>query len=121
MRYKYFSALFSTAAFAGALALSAAPQADDRNYTEQTNVVQTKTTMSDGHLERKIHKAISRDVTMSNRALDVRIISRNGQVILKGSVPTNMEKEKIVAKAEELAGSGNVVDQIKVKHKNYLG
>ena len=121
MRYKYFSTLFSTAILAGSLTLSAAPQADESNYTEQTKVVRTTSGMSDGHIERKIHKAISRDVTMSNRALDVRIISREGKVTLKGSVPTSMEKEKMIQMAEEVVGTGNVIDQVKVKHKNNLG
>src|SRR5690242_12726207 len=104
MRYKYFPGLlFTTAALAGALTLSAAPQAEDPNnyqdpelqYTTQqttTTTVQTGTAagMSDHRIARKIHKAISRDVTMSNRALDVRVICKNGAVTLKGSVPTSM-------------------------------
>ena len=117
------------------MALSAAPQADDPIYQDPEaetysgqpttmvydTVVQTRPTMSDHRIERKIHKAISRDVTMSNRALDVRVISKNGRVTLKGSVPTTMEKEKMLAKAEELVGSGNVIDQVKVKHPHNLG
>lgn len=143
MRYKYFlPKIISTAALAGALTLTAAPQDENINidpesqsYSESTTVVQTapavtSTTvvqtspaagMSDGTIARKIHKAISRDVTMSNRALDVRIICKNGVVTLKGSVPTTMEKKRIEAKAAEMVGSANVTDNIKVKHKNYLG
>ena len=133
MRYKYFPQLFTAAALAGALTLSAAPQADDRSYqdpelessaVQQTTAVQTitsRSTMSGHRMRREIHTAISRDVTMSNRALNVRIICRDSQVILKGSVPTTMEKGKIEAKAVELAGSGNVIDQIKVTHPNDLG
>lgn len=58
---------------------------------------------------------------MSNRAREVRVICHEGKVTLKGSVPTTMEKEKIEARALEVAGSGNVVDQIQVKHHNYIG
>jgi osmotically-inducible protein OsmY len=122
MRYKYFPKLFTTAALAGALTLSAAPQAG--NYPDpetQTTVVQTNTTMSDHHIRHEIRKAIFHDATMSNRAREVRVFCKDGEVTLKGSVPTTMEKEKIEAKAVELAGSGNVVDQIKVKHHNYIG
>ena len=77
--------------------------------------------MSDHHIRHEIRKAIFHDVTMSNRAREVRVYCQNGEVTLKGSVPTTMEKEKIAAKAVELAGSGNVIDQIKVKHHNYIG
>jgi osmotically-inducible protein OsmY len=130
MRYKILTQIFTTVALAGALTLSAAPQADNpdnpnqqvtTNTDQSTAVVQPSAPMSDRRIERKIHKAISRDVTMSNRALNVRIIARNGQVTLKGSVPTNMEKQKIEDKAADLVGSANVVDRIKVKHRNYLG
>jgi osmotically-inducible protein OsmY len=130
MRHNILTQLFSTVALAGALTLSAAPQADNPDNPNQqvtTNTVQTTTAvqstapMSDRRIERKIHKAISRDVTMSNRALLVRIIARNGQVTLKGSVPTTMEKQKIEDKAADLVGSANVVDRIKVKHPNYIG
>jgi osmotically-inducible protein OsmY len=58
---------------------------------------------------------------MSNRARAVRIICRNGEVTLKGSVPTTMEKQKIEEDAATVAGSANVVDQIQVKHRNYIG
>ena len=132
MRYKYFSALFSTAALAGGLTLSAAPQADDPeyqdpevSYTQQTTTTTvqtpTRTDLSDHQIRRRMHKAIFHDVTMSNRARDVRVIARDGHVTLKGSVPTTMEKDKIDAKANELVGSGNVTDLIKVKHHNYIG
>src|SRR5262245_32665860 len=142
MRYKHFAQIFSTAALAGALTLSAAPQVDNPEYQDeeqtyttqqtsnttqsttvdqQTTAVETKAAMSNGRIERKIQKAISRDVTMSNRALDIRIIAKDGVVTLKGSVPTTMEKSKIVEKASELVGSTNVVDNLKVKHPNYLG
>src|SRR5438045_1129683 len=111
MRYKYFSGLFTTAALAGALTLSAAPQADNPSYQDPESemytesytgqqpavmqdqtMTETRTTMSDHHLARKIHKAIARDVTMSNRALDVRIKCKNGECVLKGSVPNQTEK-----------------------------
>ncbi len=133
MRYKYFTQFLSTAALAGALTLTAAPQAATSNSqdpqmahpgVQQSTMVAPEPAgsgMSDHHIVRKIHKAIDRDVTMSNRALDVKILCRNGQVTLKGSVPTTMEKEKIEQKAAAVAGSGNVINDIKVKHHRYVG
>jgi osmotically-inducible protein OsmY len=133
MRYQYFTQFFTTAALAGAMTLLAAPQADTSNYqdpensdpaVQQSTMVANETAqpgISDRHMQRKIEKAMHRDVTLSNRALDVRVICRNGQVTLKGSVPTTMEKDKIEAKAMAVAGSGNVIDQIRVKHPHNLG
>ena len=129
MRYKCFLQLFTTAAVAGALTLLAAPQTDysnsqnqavTTNSNQQTEVASPQP-MSDWHMWRKIHKMIARDPVMSRRAEDVRIVCRNGQVTLKGSVPTTMEKDKIENDAVAVAGTGNVIDQIKVKHPNRLG
>src|SRR5690348_18515426 len=105
MRYKYFAGLFTTAALAGALSLSAAPQAETPNYqdpeadnanqqTTVTTVTETQPALSDHRIRREMHKLIFSDATMSQRARNVRVISRDGHVTLKGSVPTTMEKEK---------------------------
>jgi hypothetical protein len=43
------------------------------------------------------------------------IISQNGTVTLKGPVHNQEERNAIVAKAEEIAGSGKVTDNLSVK------
>jgi osmotically-inducible protein OsmY len=120
MRYKYFAGLFTTAALAGALTLSAAPQAENPNY-QQTTVTETKPALSDHRIRREIRKEIFNDPTMSQRARAVKVMCMNGQVTLQGTVRTSMEKEKIEDKAVQLAGSANVNDQIRVKAHHHVG
>ena len=48
-------------------------------------------------------------------AKNIKIITRNGKVMLRGPVKTQQEKDAIAAKASEIAGKGNVEDQLEVK------
>ena len=58
------------------------------------------------------------DKSLSTYAHNVKIISQNGRVTLKGPVRSEEEKKAIKSKAVEVAGnSGNVDDQLTVKPK----
>ncbi len=50
-------------------------------------------------------------------AHNVKVISRNGTVTLKGKVTSDQEKKAIEDKATELAGPGNVTDELTVGSK----
>ena len=63
----------------------------------------------------KIRKAIVADKSLSTYGHNVKVISEHGKVTLKGPVHTEEERRNIEAKATEVAGSGNVVNQISVK------
>jgi len=58
------------------------------------------------------------DKNLSTYAHNVKIITRDGTVTLKGPVRTNDEKSAIEAKAVEIAGAANVKSEITVKSKN---
>jgi hyperosmotically inducible periplasmic protein len=45
----------------------------------------------------------------------VKVIVRNGKVILKGPVQSEDEKQKIVGKAADLAGADNITNRLTVK------
>ena len=45
---------------------------------------------------------------------NIKIIAQNGTVTLKGPVHSDQEKQAVVAKATEIAGAGNVKDEISV-------
>jgi osmotically-inducible protein OsmY len=64
---------------------------------------------------RKIRRAILNDKSLSTYAHNIKIISQHGKVTLKGPVHTEDEKKSIEAKATEIAGDGNVTNQIIVK------
>jgi osmotically-inducible protein OsmY len=54
----------------------------------------------------------------SQLAQNIKIITREGDVTLRGPVDTAGEKDAIVAVARSLAGPSNVVDQLEVKTNN---
>jgi osmotically-inducible protein OsmY len=62
-----------------------------------------------------IRKAIMADQSMSTYAKNVKVISENGKITLKGPVRTDEERKNVEAKAVEIAGAGNVVNKITVK------
>jgi hyperosmotically inducible protein len=87
----------------------------DRNAGEPT-ADQQKGNKADRDLTRKIRQSIMADKSLSTYAHNVKIISQNGTVTLKGPVKSDDEKRTIVAKAVEVAGSADkVTDQISVK------
>jgi hyperosmotically inducible periplasmic protein len=76
---------------------------------------QGKNNQSDRETMRKIRRAVVADKSLSTYAHNVKIVSQGGKVTLKGPVHTEDEKKTIEAKASEIAGAGNVINQITVK------
>jgi hyperosmotically inducible protein len=87
----------------------------DRNAGEAT-ADQQKTDATDQEMTRNIRRSIMADKSLSTYAHNIKIISQNGTVTLKGPVKSNEEKETVMAKAVAVAGSADkVTDQISVK------
>jgi osmotically-inducible protein OsmY len=61
-----------------------------------------------------IRKAVVGDHSLSTNAHNVKIITRNGAVTLRGRVKSEEEKRSIVAKAEQVAGQGKVTDELQI-------
>jgi len=71
---------------------------------------------ADRALTAKIRKAVIADKNLSSYAHNVKIISQNGTVTLKGPVHSDDEVKSIMAMATEGAGSPDkVVNQMSVK------
>jgi osmotically-inducible protein OsmY len=62
-----------------------------------------------------IRKAVMADDALSSNAKNVKIITSNGVVTLRGPVQTIAEKQRVEAKAVAAAGSNRVDDQIDVQ------
>jgi hyperosmotically inducible protein len=75
---------------------------------------QQKMNPADRDLTKKIRMALHNDKSLSTYAHNVKIISQDGKVTLKGPVRTDDEKASIEAKATEIAGQGNVTNQLTV-------
>jgi hyperosmotically inducible periplasmic protein len=88
----------------------------DRDKTELT-ADQQKMNMPDTDLTRKIRRAIMDDKSLGTYAHNVKIISRNGMVTLKGPVRTEDERAAIEAKAVEIAGKEHVTNQLTIAPK----
>jgi hyperosmotically inducible periplasmic protein len=63
----------------------------------------------------KIRKAVMDDKSLSTYARNVKVISENGKVTLKGPVRSEEERVNIAAKAAQIAGEQNVINQLSVK------
>ena len=71
---------------------------------------------ADREVTQKIRKALVIDASgYSVTAKNIKIITVNGKVTLRGPVKTDAEKTGIVTIAKSVAGEGNVEDQLEVK------
>jgi osmotically-inducible protein OsmY len=69
---------------------------------------------ADLNLTQEIRKAIMADESLSTNAKNVKIITANGIVTLRGPVNTPQEKATIEAKAQRIAGANNVDSQLEI-------
>jgi hyperosmotically inducible periplasmic protein len=89
----------------------------DQNPNEAT-ADQQKNNRSDQDITQQIRRAIMKDKSLSTYAHNVKIITQDGQVTLKGPVRSEDEKKAIEAKATEIAGENRVTDELDVKAKD---
>jgi hyperosmotically inducible protein len=92
------------------------PPDNTKQNKDQTNPTadQQKMNPADRALTQKIRKAIHEDTTLSTYAHNIKIISQDGKVTLRGPVRSEDEKANIEAKAVAVAGQGNVTDQLEI-------
>ena len=69
---------------------------------------------ADRKLTQRVRQAIMDDQALSMVAQNVKVISINGKVTLRGPVKTESEKLTIANKARRIAGLENVDDQLEV-------
>lgn len=92
------------------------PPDNTKQNKDQTNPTadQQKMNPADRAITQKIRKAIHEDSTLSTYAHNIKIITQDGQVKLRGPVRSEEEKTNIEAKAVAVAGEGNVTDQLEI-------
>jgi len=84
--------------------------------TSQATADQQKENSSDRELTKNIRRSIVADKSLSSYAHNIKIVSQNGIVTLKGPVKSEDEKSSVIAKAVAVVGSADkVTDQISVK------
>jgi osmotically-inducible protein OsmY len=70
---------------------------------------------TDLDITKRIRQAVVGDHSLSFTAKNVKIITRDGKVTLRGPVNTQDERNNIQAAAEKVAGAANVDNQLEVK------
>jgi osmotically-inducible protein OsmY len=70
---------------------------------------------SDRMTTRKIRRALMEDKSLSTYAHNVKIITVNGAVTLKGPVKSDEEKAKVAADAANVVSSDAITNQLTVK------
>jgi hyperosmotically inducible protein len=73
-----------------------------------------KLNKADRELTQQIRKSIVSDKSLSTQAHNVKILTRDGTVTLKGQVKTDEEKKALEDKAASVAGAGKVTSELTV-------
>jgi osmotically-inducible protein OsmY len=91
-----------------------ATNARDRSGQTKTSGDQSNSS-ADLKVTQAIRRALMKDGELSTSAKNIKVITANGQVTLRGPVKTAQEKAKIAQIARSAAGGAQIVDQLDVK------
>jgi osmotically-inducible protein OsmY len=81
---------------------------------DRTTADQQKMNQADREITRQIRDSVVKDKSLSTYAHNVKIITQNGEVTLKGPVRTDQEKSAVEEKAAAVVGKEHVTNQIEV-------
>jgi osmotically-inducible protein OsmY len=113
------SAAFATDT-AGSTQTTSAPAPDNSAANAKANsetgitAQEASNAESDVKLTAKIRQALVKDKKLSTYAHNVKIITENGQVVLKGPVKSEAEKQDVESKAGRIAGADRVRSELEV-------
>lgn len=121
-------ATFGATLFLGASLLAAVPQsqqpAPDNTKNNQGDANkdamtadQQKMNPADRNTTKQIRKSIMQDQSLSTYGHNIKIITRDGKVTLKGPVRSEEDKASIEAKAVAVAGADNVTNKLEIAPK----
>jgi hyperosmotically inducible periplasmic protein len=114
---KVFVMVTSLVFCANVLASARAPQESQQTQPDNTKknrdqapptADQQKQNDSDRTITQKIRKSIMADKSLSTDAHNIKIVSQDGKVTLRGPVRSEDERNTVQAKASEVAGENNV-------------
>jgi osmotically-inducible protein OsmY len=97
------------------------PAADNTKKNERDRSAETKTSgdqsnsPEDVKITATIRRAIVKDHSLSATATNVKIITADGTVTLRGPVQNEAEKTKIAELAQSAAGNAKIDNQLEVK------
>ncbi len=115
--------------FCASLMAAPIPRFQDNQQTPADNTKQNKDQTSptadqqkmnpaDRSITQQIRKAIHQDKSLSTYAHNIKIITQDGKVTLRGPVRSEEEKSNLQAKAVAVAGEDNVTNQLEIAPSN---
>ena len=112
-------ALLTLGGYVGAAYPQTAPDNTGRNVRDRSGATMTPGDQSETEADRTvtqhIRRAVVADDSLSTMAKNVKIITTDGVVTLRGPVQSPHEKATIEAKARQFAGINQVDNQLEVK------
>ncbi|MGA9584026.1 MAG: BON domain-containing protein [Terracidiphilus sp.] len=90
------------------------PDNSAQNKNQNQTAQDQSSAASDRELTAKVRKAIIADKELSTYAHNIKIITQNGTVTLKGPVKSDDEKQKIESDAAGVVSRDSIVDQLSV-------
>ena len=94
---------------------STKPDNTKKNATEKVTAEEQGGSASDRGLTKNIRREIVKNESLSAMAKNIKVITIDGKVTLKGPVHSEQEKTAIAAIAENVAGKGKVNNHLEVK------
>jgi len=89
----------------------------DRSGETKTSGDQSNTS-ADLQITQAIRRGLMKDDNLSSDAKNIKVITANGQVTLRGPVNNAREKTKVEQIVKSAAGGAQIVDQLDVKNQN---
>lgn len=113
--------IFGASLFAAAPVRAQAPDNTKQNQGDANAGAPTadhqKMNPADRNTTKQIRSAIMKDDSLSTYGHNIKIITRDGKVTLKGPVRSEDDKNNIMAKAIAVAGTDNVTNELTVAPK----
>jgi len=90
----------------------------DRNSGTWSTSTTMNVSESDNQLMNEIHRALNDDHSISGRGRSVKVLTQNGNVLLRGSVNTNEERREVEKCVQKVAGVRHIDNEIDVRNDN---
>lgn len=100
------------------VAQTTAPDNSGKNVRDRDNQTTTAGDQSESEADRtisqNIRQSLTSDESLSTNGKNVKVITIDGKVTLRGPVKSDQEKAAIAAKAQQVAGVKNVDNQLEI-------
>ena len=114
MQMKALTGMLLVGGMAALFAAAPPPAAAAQSQSATSGAAQQSDQSGDLAITRNIRRAIIKDKSLSMDAHNITIITKAGKVTLKGRVKSDAEKQTVESAATNVAGPGNVSDELTV-------